>query len=155
MRFCKFGHHVFGSFGFTELKSRKHYPWCCTRQTSAIQQKPGSSTIAGRCHSWRSSSDRYLVALLTTPPLLSSMDISWILYFSNIVIKTIAITVIFFVEGGFTAFFFSSPGHVIFESHLNSDSRNVMIFLSYAKKNKNKNISLWQSFVKMSSEECF
>lgn len=51
-------------------------------------------------------------------------------------------------------FFFWSSGHVIFESHLNSDSRTVMVFLSYAKKKK-KCISLWQSFVRMSADECF
>lgn len=60
----KFNHHVFGSFGFTELRSQKHYLWCCTQQTSATQQKRGISIIAGPCHSWRSSSDRYLVPVL-------------------------------------------------------------------------------------------
>jgi len=108
LRFCEFGHYAFASFGFTELKSQKHYPWCCTRQTLAIQQKRGSSTIAGPCHSWRSSSDRYRVALF--PPLVSPVDIAWLLYFSNTVIRTVVITVIFFLKGWFTAFIFWSYG---------------------------------------------
>lgn len=116
---------MFGTFGFTELKSQKHYPWCCTRQTSAIQQKRGSSTIAGPCHSWRSSLDRYLVA--SFPSLVSSVGVAWLLYFSSTVIRTFVITIIFFLKGWFTAFIFWPSGHVMFDSHLLSGSQNVMV----------------------------
>lgn len=101
LRFWKFGHPV---FGFTELKNRKHYPWCCTQQTLATQQKHGSSIIAGQCHSWRSSSDRYLVVML--PLRLSSLDSFCVLNFSNAMIRTIEIAVIFIKEGASAAFSF-------------------------------------------------
>ena len=140
LRFCEFGHYAFASFGFTELKSQKHYPWCCTQQTSAIQQKHGSSTIAGPCHSWRSSSDRYRVALF--PWLVSPVNIAWPLYFSNTVVRTAVITIIFFLKGWFTAFIFWPSGHMMFDSHLRSDSQNVMAFLSYAFLFGGKNIFL-------------
>lgn len=96
---------MFGCFWFTALKSQKPYPLCCIRQILAIQQKRGTSIIAGQCHSWRSSSDRYLVAL--SPSGLSSLDIWWILYLSNARVRTIEIIVILEREGDSTDYFAS------------------------------------------------
>lgn len=64
------------------------------------------------------------------------------------------VTIIFFLKGWFTAFIFWPSGHVMFDSHLRSDCQNDMVFLSYTFLfvGGGESISLWQSFVKISSE---
>ena len=79
---------------------------------------------------------------------MSSVNIA-----SNTVIRTVVVTIIFFLKGWFTACIFWPSGHVMFDSHLRSDCQNVMVFLSYAFLFEvGESISLWQSFVKISSE---